>query len=282
VAFFFLGLTPAADEVKSQGRTIDIYVATPGAWESGYGSAKVFDEAEPQNDWGRVKHPASTSTEEPRRFNQIKISLPLNVAQRQDFSISLDLRSRRGDTEEEQFLLSSSSSAIARSSDRCESLKVPDGFSGACMKPSVLSSNVTWDLTPIESGILIFTLTLPNSEPVVPTDIKAAWEGYVFDTALGKFHPYRTFKAGDRAFDVIVRDDIVVHNLLSVDLARQQIRIPVVVVYTLGMTRATYDWVALLRTCISAFLGTGLLWQILSTIRTRREQKEKQRKPIIS
>jgi hypothetical protein len=55
----------------------------------------------------------------------------------------------------------------------------------------------------------------------------------------------------------------------SLDLARQQIRVPVDVVSTLGVTRSTYDWLALFGTFASAFLGSGWLWQLVAAVKSR-------------
>jgi hypothetical protein len=302
-AFVLLGFAPASDEFHSDDRTFTIYVTTPGSWESWRGSQrfdlasedsgvrftdgalvpgeKFFDNLSVQKWPGNTA--GSVPIKAPKLFQRIRISLPESVSQRQDFSISIGI-DRFGDTcaaGEQQFLLSSSGSASARTSDRCESLKVPDGFSGACAMPSRCSLRVTWDLTPTESGSLIFTVSLPKSASIVPADINEPWEGYMIDSASPLWRSVKTFKPGSSVMTPLYRgDDFSTPYSFSLDVARQQLRIPMQIVTTLGMTRGTYEWVALLGTCISAFLGTGWLWQILTAMRSRQQEK-KQGKTIL-
>ena len=147
--------------------------------------------------------------------------------------------------------------------------------------PSRCSLRVTWDLTPTESGSLIFTVSLPKSASIVPADINEPWEGYMIDSASPLWRSVKTFKPGSSVMTPLYRgDDFSTPYSFSLDVARQQLRIPMQIVTTLGMTRGTYEWVALLGTCISAFLGTGWLWQILTAMRSRQQEK-KQGKTIL-
>jgi hypothetical protein len=56
---------------------------------------------------------------------------------------------------------------------------------------------------------------------------------------------------------------------MSTDMHSGQLRVPVEVVDTLGVSRSVYNALAVIGTLLSAVLGSGWLWKLLEWWRTR-------------
>jgi hypothetical protein len=56
---------------------------------------------------------------------------------------------------------------------------------------------------------------------------------------------------------------------MSTDMLSGQLRVPVEVVDTLGVSRSVYNALALMGTLLSALLGSGWLWKLLEWWRIR-------------
>jgi hypothetical protein len=151
----FLGLTPATDAILSRDRRPAIYVTAPGVWDllphyrADRGLADAFEANGiawtdgglvltqgffDQLSTGMALRPVPQISRDlpgrtkfaigavPSLFQRIRISVPDSVKRRQDFSIQLSIDGYSGTcvSGEQLVLLSSSTSATARTSDRCQ------------------------------------------------------------------------------------------------------------------------------------------------------------------
>jgi hypothetical protein len=209
--FLYIGFTPATDELTGGDRHISIYVTSAGVWDVVSAESGRRFQYSPESSSGRVtasdgiirspnsgpipteqffdrlssnfSNSADGTIKKPRLFQRLRFSFPAGVRIREDFPISLsvDQFGVQCSSGEQLFLLSASSSANARTSDRCTS-KIPDSFSGACTVTTACSSHVVWDITPVESGELLFTFSLPTSIDLGRQTMKEQREGYIVDT----------------------------------------------------------------------------------------------------
>jgi hypothetical protein len=203
----------------------------------------------------------SASSGPPPVLRRFRVDYPSTVKPKQDFSLRVSLEGFDGRCGSDELLvaLSAPPAASVRTSDRCQSLSAPVGFSGACARPVACSVRLTWDVTPTDSGVFLFAFTLPVSLGV-PTQA-SDWQGYAVDGTAPTW-------ASVKRFSMHQPPEFYRHGI-SFEPNTQQLRIPVTVATTLGVTRSTYDLLAWLGTIISAILGTGWVWQAITVWRSR-------------
>jgi hypothetical protein len=118
---------------------------------------------------------------------------------------------------------------------------------------------VAWDVTPTEPGQLLFTIGVPSK--LMPQSGVAKWEA----VAVG---PYGSGGRGESA-TMSASSPAVTWLGMSTDMHSGQLRVPVEVVDTLGVSRSAYNALALIGTVLSALLGSGWLWKLLDWRRMR-------------
>jgi hypothetical protein len=193
----------------------------------------------------------------------VALSAPSSVGLREDFTISLSITSERSmPVESREVPLLGPSSAELRTLDACGA-PTATSMLKACASADGGTFEVAWDITPTEIGEMVFTLRVPAD--LMPHYGVDAW---VATRQLQRLY------GSTYSQEASNNDPIVSQEGVSIDLRQQQIRIPIRVVATLGVSRAVYNTLAVIGTFLSALLGSGWLWQALAWWRARVKAQE--------
>lgn len=263
IVLFVVGLTPATNEpVGSTARiTMDMGNSLRAAKTPGASSNRGTGVRPPPREQART-------SEEVRVLQTIVIFFKDSVKPQEDFTFLVSVSSPEGSlpTGKHLAILSAPPSAKIRTSDECDERGSPNGGMRACAGSDGKSFRAAWDVTTTDSGTLLFTLTLPDTLGISPNPGDQKWLAEVRGTGMpgpssGGWPGYVLLKPEQPYTEWGGR---------SVDLAKRQIRIPIQVVTTLGLTRHTFTTLAYMGACLSAVLGSGWIWHLLVWLREKR------------
>jgi len=268
VLFFWLSFTPATDTQVGGTEQLNISVMT-----SAENMPRSFSDY--QN-------------------NMLTIGYRSEVKQGEDFTIFVHAPFMKSAvTKDQVFTLDGPPSAKLRTASLYASKK-PGGMVDACAPMDISGARVSWDISPLKSGSYVLTLSLPPSA-LGEKYGEVSWVGYIYDDQQILVRTTRGVQRGDRNSFTMHTSSVPVNSRLemasapvqlsaqspfvywegkSVDLGVRQIRLPVTIVTTLGVTERTYQITALLATCISGFLGAGWLWQLLAWRRSSKSVED--------
>jgi hypothetical protein len=195
---------------------------------------------------------------------RIEVLAPTAVTPREDFSLALSIwSSRQFPNDVRAVRLSAPRSAEVRSLDVCAATQ--ENQLAVCSTPVENTFHVAWDVTPTEPGQLLFTIGVPSD--LMPQSGLSKWEA----VAVG---PWGSGGRGESP-TMSASSPSVTWQGVSVDLLAGQLRVPVTVVDTLGVSRNVYNGLAFIGTLLSGLLGSGWLWKLLEWGRTRSISKRK-------
>ena len=285
LAYVAIGSTPASNERIGFDRRVVIEMRLPSADEQSFqpnpGPVSVpSTSTEPPSDLGPVPTPVppppvlSLGREtvpqlRGQMIGEIALLFPASVTSHEDFSLGVTVLSQHQiPTAVRTVRLSAPRSAEVRTLDTCG----PDEKSAlsACSTSDGKKFQVAWDVTPTEPGELLFTIGLPAD--VMPHYGAHEWRAQFIERRsrdrIGPSTSAPAFGASviSPALPAMTWDGV------SVDLESQQIRIPVFVETTLGVSRNVYTALALIGTALSGLLGSGWLWRFLEWWRGSRGQ----------
>jgi hypothetical protein len=250
--FSILGLTPAVDEPVGVARRIPVWIARSSGESLPPSSSLGPPPSSPDSRRGADRLPPRDA------LGRVEILAPSSVAPNEDFVLGVSLIST-GVMPTGEYRVS----LLAPASAQLRTLSMCDGGPGpfaACAESRGNIFEVTWGVTPTEPGVLLFTLALPRE--LMPHEGVENWTA--FSPAGSSGGPS---VRSNSASQVIAREGV------SIDLRNNQVRASVTVISTLGVTRVTFNVLAVLGTALSAALGSGWLWQALGWWRKRRRSR---------
>lgn len=270
LTYVVIGSTPASNERIGFDRRVVIEMRLPSADEqSPFSTSDV-----PPSSLGTVPTPApppmpslrpeTVPQLRGRVIGEIALLFPASVTPHEDFSLGVTVLSQHQlPTAVRAVRLSAPRSAEVRTLDTCG----PDEKSAlsACSTSDGKKFQVAWDVTPTEPGELLFTIGLPAD--VMPHYGAREWRAQFVERRRAP-----SSAPGLGASVISPASPAMTWDGVSVDLESQQIRIPVFVASTLGVSRNVYTALALVGTALSGLLGSGWLWRLLEWWRVSRGQ----------
>lgn len=218
--------------------------------------------------------------------NKVSIAYPSTVNVAKDFTVHLFVTSnaKHNENVEHTAYLSTPKSVDIRTIDTCETGTM-DEYSAdrtpACDGLSLedLEFRVAWDITPSHAGEITAALQFPSM--LLP--VLHSWKAYVFRDAKPLFvervlsdEPIPVGSSGIKRRTMIdvpvplhAQRSFMRHDGISVDLSSNQLRVPISVRKTLGVSGGTYLNLSIAGTLLAGLLGAGWLWEMVPVGRKR-------------
>jgi len=220
----------------------------------------------------------------------IEIFAPESTGIDQDFSFRLSVSDFHSPAALPSLtaILSFPASVQARTLNSCGNKSIPGIASDviAACSPNNENSDrsrfsLTWDVTPTRAGSVVLAAELLDFPPADgPIDISGNWQASlelngneVFsnenETYVG---PIRGSAGGVTFIPFFLtpgKPSVQISNFY-LDLSSMQVRVPVQVKNTLGVSGRTYTLLALAGSILAGALGTGWFWQLVQIVRNRK------------
>ena len=221
---------------------------------------------------------------------QIEVVVPRSVRENQDFSFRLSISTKASGITlpTARAVLALPGSARSRTLDSCKNQPIPnlpEGAVAACSdrESGATPRSLTWDVTPSQAGSIRLALIIADFPSLQPWYATIEVNGSkIMRTEDGSYigpplQLYGSSSVGRNPkyvpFYLTPENPEAEISGFYVDLSSMQLRIPIEVKTTLGVSERAYGYMAIIGTTLAGILGTGWIWQLTGFVRSHKEKR---------